>query len=200
MIIHSELKQGTVEWLELRLGKFTGSDAKVLNSKGLGFESLCFEKAGEIITGKIQEEGFISADMLRGRELEPVARAMYELQTGSRVTEVGFIQTGEYSGFSPDGLVGDDGIIEIKCPGDRVFIEYAHRFIEKINPSHMAQMQWAMLDSGRSWVDYVIYNPNIMGKLLIKRINRDDKMCSELEASKARGIEMVQQIIKRIKE
>jgi len=200
MIIHSELKQGTVEWLELRLGKFTGSDAKVLNSTGLGFESLCFEKAGEIITGKIQEEGFISADMLRGRELEPVARAMYELQTGSRVTEVGFIQTGEYSGFSPDGLVGDDGMIEIKCPGDRVFIEYAYRFIEKINPSHRAQMQWAMLDSGRSWVDYVIYNPNIMGKLLIKRINRDDKMCSELEASKARGIEMVQQIIKRIKE
>ena len=200
MITHSELKQGTVEWLELRLGKFTGSDAKVLNSKGLGFESLCFEKAGEIITGKIQEEGFISADMLRGRELEPVARAMYELQTGSRVTEVGFIQTGEFSGFSPDGLVGDDGMIEIKCPGDRVFIEYAYRFIEKINPSHMAQMQWAMLDSGRSWVDYVIYNPNIMGKLLIKRINRDDKMCSELEASKARGIEMVQQIIKRIKE
>ena len=129
MKIHN-IDQNTPEWHALRLGKFTASNAQAIANNGKGLETLCFEKVAEILTGKAKES-YTNDDMQRGNDLEEMARNSYELETGIVVKRVGFIEKSDRIGCSPDGLIAEDGLQEIKCKNDANFVRYL--FDKKIN-------------------------------------------------------------------
>jgi predicted phage-related endonuclease len=153
---------------------------------------MILEKATEHILGKpCNKDHYVSADMLRGIELESVARNLYIEETFNDVKEVGFIEKDEYCGVSPDGLVSEDGIIEIKCPKDTVFVEQS--ITGNIKPEYYTQIQYALYITGRQWCDYVAYNENF--PLLIRRYERDEKYIEKIKDALEDGIEQVKQII-----
>jgi predicted phage-related endonuclease len=108
-----ELDQNSSEWDKLRLGKFTASDAQAIGNDGKGLETLVYKKVAEIMTQQI-EESYMNSDMQRGHDFEAMARNAYEIETGKRVVQVGFVEMNSYVGCSPDGLVGEDGLAEYK--------------------------------------------------------------------------------------
>jgi len=177
MKIHRNIRQGTDEWNTLRAGRVGGSSCAALlvngkadNGLGKGAMTLVYKKAAEYIAGK--EETYVNAAMERGTELEPIARRRYEDETFQTVTEVGYISDGEYIGVSPDGLVGDDGAIEIKCPGGAKFVEFADTKI--IPNAYYAQMQWLLWITGRQWCDFCVFHPDFApADLIIKRVKPD---------------------------
>ena len=177
MKIYEELEQNTPEWFKVRLGKFTASDAQAVATNGKGLETLVYEKAAEIITGQ-QKETYTNADMERGHELEAMARNAYELETGILVKRIGFIELEERVGCSPDGLIAEDGLQEIKCKNDSNFVKFI--FDKAIDPAHTWQMQYQLLVSGRQWVDYVLFNPNFPKPVVITRVERDEEKIAKL--------------------
>lgn len=202
MKIYDELPQhledGTAnpDWLSLRAGKFTGSDFSVMLGNGETKRKMILEKATEHILGKpCNKDHYVSADMLRGIELESVARNLYIEETFNDVKEVGFIEKDEYCGVSPDGLVSEDGIIEIKCPKDTVFVEQS--ITGKIKPEYYTQIQYVLYITGRQWCDYVAYNENF--PLLIRRYERDEEYIEKIKNALEDGIEQVKQIILKFK-
>lgn len=177
--IAQHLEDGTAneEWLAVRAGKFSGSEAHILLSKGETKRKLILEKATEHIIGKpCAKDRFFNADMARGIELEPEARRLYMIETFNDVEEVGFIEKDEFSGCSPDGLVGNDGLIEIKSPKDTVFVD--QRVNNSIKPEYYAQIQYNLFITGRKWCDYIAYNENF--PLLIRRYERDEEFVQKL--------------------
>lgn len=187
--------QGSDEWLKVRLGKFGGTDAQAVATNGKGLETLCFEKVGEIITGRLKDS-YKNADMERGNELESQARFAYEMKTSSTVTTVGYIELDEFIGVSPDGLVGDDGLIEIKCPTDANFIKF---LIErKPDTKYVWQMQHQMLVTDRKWCDFVIFNDNL-NRIEITRVERDEAKIEKIKIGLEQGIAKVKEILERVK-
>lgn len=196
--VPQHLTDGTAnpEWLSLRAGKFTGSDFVIMLGNGETKRKMILEKATEHILGKpCNKDHYTNADMLRGIELEPIARQLYIGETFNEVKEVGFIEKDEYCGVSPDGLVGEDGIIEIKCPKDTIFVEQS--ITEKIKPEYYTQIQYALYITGRQWCDYVAYNENF--PLLIRRYERDEEHIEKIKNALEDGIEQVKQIILNFK-
>ncbi|MGF6149024.1 lambda exonuclease family protein, partial [Kingella potus] len=122
--------------------------------------------------------------MQHGTDTEPQARAAYMLETGNDVAETGFIPHPgiAMSGASPDGLIGADGLIEIKCPNTATHIDFLRSGRPK--PQYLAQMQWQMACTGRQWCDFVSYDPRLPETLAIriKRIERDNDTIARLEA------------------
>ena len=165
MIIH-EIEQGTPEWHALRKGKLTASNATAIGNNGAGLKTY----VDKIVLNMVkEEEQKTSKDIERGNELEPIARLKYEFEKGVQVREVGFIQHCEHSGYSPDGLVGDDGLIEIKARNNANHF----KLITSDNPAKAVssdarwQMQMGMLVSGRKWCDFISYNPNFKHSLFV---------------------------------
>jgi len=195
VIIHN-IKQNTPEWLAVRLGKFTASQAQAIASAGKGLETLVFKKVAEILTDKA-EEGYKNFDMERGHELEAMARGAYELETGSVVKEVGFCELDKQSGCSPDGLVGDRGLVEIKCPSNKVFVEYLYS--GKIDTGYMWQMQMQMYVTDRAWCDYAVFNDNFLNLIVINRIIRDESAIEKIKAGLATAKAMSDSILLKIK-
>ncbi len=192
-VYHFDIEQGTPEWHELRAARATGSDAsamavkgkKSLTGLGTGAITLLYRKSGMLITGESTEEGFKSDSMDRGHELEPLARKAYEDREFETVKEVGFISKGLYLGTSPDGLVGDHGMIEIKC---FEATEYCRSFDnpDHIDKSYYCQIQWGLFITGRKWCDYVVFHPNFGDKtLLVRRFERDETMIELFEKNGA---------------
>jgi len=124
-------------------------------------------------------------DALRqwGTEMEPLARDAYEFRTDATVETVGFVAHPSIlmSGASPDGLVGSDGLVEIKCPNTATHIDTLMG--DSIASKYETQMQWQMACTGRKWCDFVSFDPRMPEsmRLFIRRVNRDDKRISELE-------------------
>lgn len=190
------MEQGTQEWLAIRLGKFTASKASAIQANGSGLETLVFEKVSEIITGVIPN-GYKSADMERGNELEPEARDLYEIETGNSVSQVGFIEHSEFVGCSPDGMIGDDGMLEIKCPTDSVFLRYMYD--KKINMSYYWQMQMQMWVAERKWNHYALYNRNFPKRLLLAKVLRNERDIEKIKLGVKVGIKMINEILKKVK-
>ncbi|WP_448607612.1 lambda exonuclease family protein [Paenimyroides ceti] len=147
-----EIQQRTKEWFELRTGRATGSEiSKILGIKtfGLTGESYAYEKACEMVFGlPDEEESFESFDMIRGRELEPLAFNKFkELKEFDflDVSETTFIPYGEYAGASPDGFVSDNSSLEIKCPRRNKFFRYIAFGKDEISKEYYSQMQMQML-------------------------------------------------------
>ena len=150
---------------------------------GAGRKNYMAELVGERLTGKPAEQ-YVSAAMADGSKREPAARFDYALTTGVEITEVGFVHhpTIAMAGCSPDGLVGTDGLVEIKCPNTRD----PHRDLarpSKIAPEYMDQMQFQMACTGRQWCDFVTYDNRLPEEMQmsILRVMRDDKRIEKLE-------------------
>lgn len=186
----SEIIQGTPEWLKLRLGKVTASRVADVMSKGKGSA----ESAGvrnyraqlvcERLTGTV-EETYTNSAMQRGVELEPIARECYEFVSGNTVEQVAFVDhpTIPMSGASPDGLIGDDGLLEIKCPNTATHIEYL--LCGEPPAAYTKQMTWQLACTGRKWVDFVSYDPRLPEdlQLFVVRFRRDEGDIKEMEAA-----------------
>lgn len=170
------INQGSEDWEALRLGRVGGSqccplltNGKSDNGLGVGAQTLVYQKIEEYVTG--ESPSYTNAAMERGTEYEPLARREYENQTFTSVQEVGYISIGDCLGVSPDGLVGDVGGIEIKCPGGAEFARFADT--RKIEKKYFAQMQWFLWITGREWCDFVMYHPDFSPNLIIERVYPD---------------------------
>lgn len=192
MIIH-QCEQRSPEWFKLHKERMTGSHATAIGNVGKGLETYCKKIVCESLSTKT-EDGLKSKDCERGNELEPIARQIYSMKTGNKVIEVGFIEQDELIGVSPDGLIGEDGGLEIKCPDDEAYFEYLLDGREAIASGYIWQVQMNLLVSGRKWWDVVIYNPNFKNSLQIYRIEPDkekfEKLSNGFTVGKAKILEI----------
>ena len=187
--------QGTPEWHIIRSGKFTGSEAQAIASDGAGLKTLVIKLVAEILTGK-QEVGYVNADLQRGKDLESEARCSYELETGNIVTEVGFCKLDGQVGCSPDGLVGEDGGVEIKCFSDSKFVDYM--FTDKVDTKYEWQCHFNLYVTDRKWWDYVVYNPNFNRPLVIKRIYRNEEAIEKIKLGIKTGKKLMNEYLDKI--
>ena len=177
-----EAPQRSDAWYAARLGKATGSRFSdvLAGGKGLTRKAYAIQLALELISGKATE-GFTSQDMETGTEREPIARSEYEALTGNFVEEVGFcLHDTLPCGVSPDGLVDEDGGVEIKCPKASTHAKYLGQKAEP--PEYTAQIQGCMWVTGRAWWDFVSYHPDFPenARLIVRRIKRDDAYIDRL--------------------
>jgi putative phage-type endonuclease len=179
--------QGSEAWLQSRLGRATASRiADIIARTKTGYstsrENYMVELALERITGQ-RAESYTNAAMQRGTDLEPLARSAYEASTGVLVTEVGMIPHPRIAmaGASPDGLVGDDGLLEIKCPNSATHIRTLRS--KKPAAEYVTQMQWQLACTGRAWCDFASFDPRLQDglDLFVVRVHRDDAMIAMLE-------------------
>lgn len=177
-------EQGTESWFANRLGKVTASRlADVLAKTKTGYSTSRTNYITQLVLERITQtrsESYSNSAMQWGTDQEPFARASYEAHTGQMVDEVGFIPhpTIEAAGASPDGLVGDDGMVEIKCPSSSTALECWLIHAQGGNPvdaRYYAQMQWQMRCADRSWCDYVVFDPRmpIKAQLFVYRVERN---------------------------
>jgi len=173
MIIH-DVEQGSYEWHQIRLGKITSTRLKkVLSKDNL---SLVDELIAEEETGLSDDDGFVSEDMQRGIDLEPLAIKEYESMTGNTVTRYGILQSEELPILcqSPDGYVGTEGAIEVKCPRTKTHVKYIRQ--GKI-PNDYKEQVWCyfMVNPNLKWLDFISYDPRLVKKpIWVLRVNRED--------------------------
>ena len=190
-IYRYDIIQRTPEWIEIKRGKMSASNAETIIANGKGLETYIYNLMAEYYSSA-EKENYINADMQRGIDLEPEARLEFEFYTNLDVQEVGFIEYNEFIGVSPDGLIGDDGLIEIKCPNDSIYFKVL--LSDNIKPEYIAQMQMQMYVTDRQYCYFVSYNPNFEKSLYIKKINRDKEMIEKLKKGLERGIELIKEI------
>lgn len=196
MIVHN-IPQGSKEWINLRAGRFTATDAVALHAMGKGLETAALEKAVWWITGE-PPESIETPAIVWGKEMEPFAAEEYAKGTWQEVKEVGFCEMDEYAGCSPDRLVGDDGLIEIKCKQPKNHLQTV--LSGKIDSAHYGQMQFQMLITGRKWCDYVCFCPFFKKKLFVKRVYPDKEYQDALLEGLKKGKKLIQEYIKRYEE
>lgn len=181
------IEQGTPEWFAQRLGKVTASRVSDIIAKtktGVSASRVNYlaQLVAERLTGQAADT-FKSGAMQHGTETEPQARMAYEAETGLMVTEVAMIQHGtiEMAGASPDGLVGEDGLVEIKCPNTSTHI--ATLMADKAPSQYIPQMQWQMACTGRAWCDFVSFDPRLPAdmQMFVKRVHRDNDLIARYE-------------------
>lgn len=180
------IEQGSAEWLALRVGKVTASrvaDVVAKTKTGWGASRANYMAAliAERLTG-VPAEGFTNAAMQWGIETEPEARAAYQFENSVLVTQIGFVDhpTLSMSGASPDGLVGVDGLVEIKCPLTATHIDVL--LSRSIPDKYVKQMQWQMACTGRQWCDFASFDPRMPEhmRLWVQRVARDEPMIQQL--------------------
>tara|TARA_R100001143_G_C3338545_1_gene123036 strand:- start:452 stop:1060 length:609 start_codon:yes stop_codon:yes gene_type:complete len=187
------VEQGSEEWHAARMGVPTASQfAKILASTGKPStraesyrHTLLAERLG------VRAESYESDAMKRGTELEPEARETYEFITGSAVEQVGFVlRGGDLVGCSPDGLIGDSGGLEIKCPMPATHISYLLR--GKVPAKYIPQVQGCMYvcGPGRKWWDFMSYSPGL--EPLIVRVERDEDYIAALDSALAGFLEQME--------
>ena len=191
MIIH-DMEQRSDEWFEVKRGKLGASHAQAIQAQGKGLDTYILELMAEYYSNGVTVS-YTNENMERGNELEAQARAIYELETGNEVQEVGFVEYDSYVGCSPDGMVGEEGLVEIKCPTNKVF--FAYMLDGKIDTKYWWQMQMQLMITGRKWVDYVVYNPNYDKSIIIQRVEPDTEAFNKL----FQGFEVARFSIDKIK-
>lgn len=180
MIQIIDCDQNSPEWFTARAGIPTASNFATIMAKGKsGGDSITRRKymhklAGEILTGEVQE-GFTNSHMERGHEMEPDARNMYALMTDAQPELVGFVRNGQ-KGASPDSLVGDTGLLEIKTKLPDLLIDVLIR--DEFPAEHKAQCQGALWVAEREWIDIAVYWPKL--PLFIKRAYRDETYIADM--------------------
>lgn len=182
------MEQQTEEWFATRIGKVTASRvADVMAKTKTGYSASRANYMAELICERLtgqQGERFTNAAMAWGVETEPQARAAYEFLTDNTVTETGLVLHPAIADFgaSPDGLVGVDGLVEIKCPNTATHIETL--LGEAVPSKYITQMQAQMACTGRAWCDFVSFDPRLPGdlQLWVKRVDRDEAFIAEMES------------------
>lgn len=181
------MEQRTDEWFTARLGKVTASRiadvmAKTKTGPGAARKNYATELVVERLTRQPTER-FTNAAMQWGTDTEPQARAVYSLVTNAVVEEVGFVPhpSLEMAGASPDGLVGPDGMVEIKCPNTATHLECLTS--GKIDGKYLKQMQFQMICAGREWCDFASYDPHLPDdlQLWVQRVPHNPELAAEIE-------------------
>jgi len=185
------IEQGTPEWFAQRCGKATASRiadiiATTKTGPSASRKNYLAQLVAERLTGTVAES-YSNAAMQWGTEKEPEARAAYAFlhADGVDVLPAEFVThpSIQMAGASPDGLVGTDGLVEIKCPNTATHIETL--LGGKVDSKYITQIQWQLACTGRQWCDFVSYDPRMPEHLAIwvKRVPRDDAMIEELESA-----------------
>ena len=181
-------EQRTEEWFKARLGKVTASRvADVIAKTKTGYSASRENYMAQLVVERMtntQAESFTNAVMQWGTDQEPFARAAYEIQQNVLVDETGLVNhpTIEMAGASPDGLVGEDGLVEIKCPNTATHIDTL--LTQTVPGKYITQMQFQMACTGRQWCDFVSFDPRMPAKaqLFVKRVQRDEAFIKEMES------------------
>lgn len=182
------MEQRSDEWFAARLGCVTASrTADVISKTRNGYSASRENYMSDLIIERIsgnRTKGFTNAAMQWGTDTEPQARMAYELMTGKTVEETGFVLHPKikFFGASPDGLVGSDGLIEIKCPNTSTHINTL--LSEKVPNKYETQMYVQMMCTERDWCDFVSFDPRLSGGMSfwIQRVYRDDNLFAEIES------------------
>ena len=182
------MQQGSAEWLAARAGRVTASRvadlmAKTKGGPGASRANYLAELVAERLTGQPAAR-FTNDAMRHGTEQEPNARAAYAFAYGVEIEETGLVMHPTIADFgaSPDGMVGADGLIEIKCPNTATHID---TLLNKAVPQkYVLQMQTQMACTGRSWCDFISYDPRMPAEMQmwVQRVPRDDKLIAQIEA------------------
>lgn len=197
-VIHCQ--QGTDEWKAYRTGIITCSELDSVMAKGrtkdspsLTRRTYMLKLIGEQFTGEPSEgwEGNKHTD--RGHLHEPIARSLYEEKTGNKVDQVGIILN-HGIGYSPDGLVGEDGAVEIKSKLPHLLLHYL--LSDSMPPEHTKQMQGGLWVAEREWCDLVVFYPGM--KPYIKRAYRDEKLIAEIKQAVEAFYSDMDELLQRI--
>jgi len=197
--------QGSPEWFASRCGLVTASRiadivARTKSGWSTSRANYMAELVAERLTGKVND-GFTSAAMQWGTDNEPVARLHYEFMTNETVTEIGFVKhpTIGDTGASPDGLVGDNGLVEIKCPITATHIDTL--LGQMVPAKYQTQMQWQMACTGRQWCDFVSFDPRMPEsmQLFLARVPRDAERITELETHVIEFLNELRQTVDRLR-
>jgi putative phage-type endonuclease len=197
------MEQRTPEWFAKRLGLVTASRiADVMAKTKTGASASRSGYMAQLVTERLTgapTEGFQSAAMEWGIEQEPHARAAYEAREGVLVDEVDFVRHPILeAGASPDGLVGEDGCIEIKCPNTATMLEYIED--RSVPRKYLLQMQWQLACTGRNWCDFVAYDPRLPEhlQLLVIRVPRDEEVIEQIAAEVGRFLTELRDRVERL--
>jgi putative phage-type endonuclease len=200
-----ECEQGSAQWLAVRSGRITASRIcdvmAVLKRGGESADRRNYRMAlvAERLTGQ-SEQHYVSPEMLWGTEQEQFARTAYELQNEVMTDQVGFVlhPTLDYSGASPDSLVGDLGGLELKCP--KTTTHLAYMMAGQVPEEYQHQMQWNMACADREWWDFASYDPRLPeGLRLFKaRLPRDEGHIAEITEEVIRLNSEVEEILRRL--
>ena len=201
------IEQGSDTWHQMRLGKVSASRmAELLAKTKTGAfaasrakymaQLLCERMTGE------PTEFFTSQAMQRGVDVEPVARAAYEAENLTSVEQVAWVEhpTIPMAGCSPDGLVGEHGLIEIKCKEIHNHLDSILN--DKIDPDHQSQMMWQMCVTGRQWCDYVCFDDRAPEglQLFVKRLHRDEEKIKQMEDEVRTFLKDLESMIQKLNE
>jgi putative phage-type endonuclease len=201
-----EVTQGTEAWHQQRMGKATASRISDIVAKTkTGYSTSRANYMAQLVVERMTNqvaESYSNAAMEHGITFEPFARAAYELKTGNMVDQVGAIDHPRIamSAASPDGLVGDDGCLEIKCPNTATHIDTL--LGDEPAKKYYDQMQWQMVCANRSWCDFVSFDPRMPShlQLFVKRIERNDLYIAELEKEVVQFLIEVEDKVKKLNE
>ncbi|TGT76749.1 MULTISPECIES: lambda exonuclease family protein [unclassified Mesorhizobium] len=184
----TDVAQGSPEWFAERCGKVTASRvadviARTKTGWGASRANYMAQLVAERLTGTVAES-YTNAAMQWGTDMEPEARKTYEFFTNNKVEPATFVPHRSIAdtGASPDGYVGTDGLVEIKCPITATHIETL--LAGSVAGKYVTQIQWQLACTGRQWCDYVSFDPRMPAtmSIFIKRVPRDDAMIASLEA------------------
>ena len=200
------MEQRSEEWFSARCGKVTASkvhDIVARTKSGYSASRKNYEALliAERLTGQVAES-YTNAAMEWGTQTEPDAVTAYEFIRGMDTQEVGFVvhPSIEMSGASPDRLVGDEGLVEIKCPQTATHLDTL--LGAKIKANYGTQMQWQMACTGRLWCDFVSFDPRLPANLQmhVQRVARDDQLIIELERQVSEFITEMESKIEQLRD
>jgi putative phage-type endonuclease len=202
----TKIEQGSLEWKMLRAGKVTASRvadvlSKIKSGESAGRKNYKMDLVAERLTNQ-PAESFTNSAMQWGTEQEPFARIAYETKMNLFVEQIPFMDHPkiEWFGCSPDGLVAEDGLIEIKCPNTTTHLEY----IDGCKPpaKYIPQMQTQMACTGRKWCDFVSFDPRLPEnlQLFVVRLDRDDVYIKEMEVEVQKFLQEVDELFTKLKE
>ena len=202
-----ENSQRSSDWFKVRWGRATASRFSDVLAVGRNGQPLASRKnyLSELVIERLTEpptedNGYKSPAMEWGIVYEPVARLEYEMSTGNQIVEAFFEKHPRLeAGASPDGYVGEEGLIEIKCPNPATHLETLRT--RAIPKQYMAQIQGQLWITGRKWCDFVSYDPRFPdnAQMFIKRVNRDSKFIKELERGINKFLKEVESEVKQVR-
>jgi putative phage-type endonuclease len=198
MIIHT-CEQRSPEWYAVRCGKVSASSISDVLAKGKGITRNKYLRrlVAERITG-LTKETYCNGAMEWGIQTEPEARDYYENLNFVNVQQVGFVEVNEYLGCSPDGLIGEDGLIEIKCPDSDTHLTYLEE--GRMPPEYVTQVQGQLWITGLKWCDFMSYDPRFTCRpAFIIRVERDEYKIQEIAEGVGQFIEEMKELERRIR-
>jgi putative phage-type endonuclease len=199
-----DVEQGSEAWLQARLGKVSASrmadvTARTRSGYGASRANYAAELIAERLTGTPAER-YTNAAMAWGTEKEPDAKDAYCFLRDAEIVPVGLVlhPTIAMACASPDGLVGDDGLIEVKCPLSATHIDTL--LSETIPEKYVKQMMWQMACTGRQWCDFVSFDPRLPAEMqvFIRRVPRDNALILELEQETVKFLAEIDQTISKL--